>query len=184
MYIRRVRTYIEADRLTSHDDAVKLQTNPTTEIISKSSTTRRYSIILGNLGNTRDRFCGGYKEPLDSLTTLRQAAQIPQVEGIELVGSWDVARDNVADLKGILKDLDLKCVSIIPDLFTQRHYGKGSFSSSEARVRQLALDHTREMCEIAGELGCSMLNIWPGRMVTITCSVRITRRLAPGFAKR
>lgn len=142
---------------------VKLQTTPTTETISKSSTTRRYSIILGNLGNTRDRFCAGYKEPLDSLTTLRQAAQIPQVKGVELVGSWDVARDNVDDLKEFLTDLDLECVSIIPDLFTLREYGKGSFASCEPRIRRMALDHTREMCEIASQLGCSMLNVWPGQ---------------------
>ena len=25
---------------------------------------RKYSVILGNLGNTKDRFCGSYKTPV------------------------------------------------------------------------------------------------------------------------
>ena len=57
----------------------------------------KYSVILGNLGNTKDRFCGGYKQNPDTLTMLPQAAGIPHVEGIELVGTWDVTPDNARE---------------------------------------------------------------------------------------
>ena len=46
---------------------------------------RKYAMILGNLGNTRDRFCTGYKQNPTTLEMLQQAAQIPYVTGIELV---------------------------------------------------------------------------------------------------
>ena len=47
-----------------------------------------YSVILGNLGNTCDRFLSsGYKEELDKDTMLKQASQINRVKGIELVGT-------------------------------------------------------------------------------------------------
>ena len=45
----------------------------------------KYSVILGN---TRDRFCGGYKENPDTSTMLARAAKIPFVKGIELVGRF------------------------------------------------------------------------------------------------
>lgn len=124
---------------------------------------RKYSVILGNLGNTRDRFCSGYKENPDTLTMLERAAKIPHVEGIELVGTWDIRPDNVGQMKQALGNLGLRCVSIIPDLFADKRFWKGSYSASDAGVRQYALDYTRRMCDIAGDLGCQTLNIWPGQ---------------------
>ena len=52
---------------------------------------QKYSVILGNLGNTRDRFCNGYKTNPDTVSMLQVAANIPHVEGIELVGTWDIS---------------------------------------------------------------------------------------------
>lgn len=124
---------------------------------------RKYSAILGNLGNTRDRFCNGYKDNPDTMTMLKQAGTIPHVSGIELVGTWDIRPDNVRDMAKALKDVNLECVSIIPDLFADRVYWKGSYSATDAGVRQRAIDYTRKMCDIAGELGCQIMNIWPGQ---------------------
>ena len=124
---------------------------------------RRYSVILGNLGNTRDRFCGSYKDNPPTLEMLARAAQIPDVTGIELVGTWDIRPDNAKQMKSALQDAGLKCVSIIPDLFADPIFGRGSYSSRDAKVRQHALDYTRQMCDIARELGCDLLNLWPGQ---------------------
>lgn len=125
---------------------------------------RKYSVILGNLGNTCDRFCStGYKTNPDSMTMLKAAASIPYVKGIELVGTWDIRPDNVREMKKALGDLGLTCVSIIPDLFADKIYWKGSYSSKDATVRRKAIDYTRTMCDIAGELGCKIINVWPGQ---------------------
>jgi sugar phosphate isomerase/epimerase len=124
---------------------------------------RKYSVILGNLGNTCDRFCSGYKEKLATMVMLKRAAAIPHVAGIELVGTWDIRPDNVKEMKRALKWYGLTCVSIIPDVFADKRYGKGSYSSSDPKIRKLALDYTRKMCDIAGELDCGTLNLWPGQ---------------------
>jgi xylose isomerase len=124
---------------------------------------RRYSVILGNLGNTCDRFCRGYKDNPDTMEMLRRAAKIPHVRGTELVGTWDIRPDNVAAMKQALRNLGLECVSIIPDLFANKRYWKGSYSSRDPKVRREALDCTHRMCDIAGELGCTTLNLWPGQ---------------------
>ena len=124
---------------------------------------RRIAVILGNLGNTCDRFCSGYKNNPPRMTMLKQAAAIPRVSGIELVGTWDISPQNVREMKKALRDLGLKCASIIPDLFANKTFGKGSYSSKDPEVRRQAVDYTRKMCDIAGELGCDLLNLWPGQ---------------------
>lgn len=124
---------------------------------------RKYAMILGNLGNTRDRFCSSYKDNPSSADMLKQAAKIPYVSGIELVGTWDISPDNVNEMKQALGDLGLQCVSIIPDLFGNPLYGKGSYTNIDARVRRNAVDYTRQMADIARELGCPTLNLWPGQ---------------------
>ncbi|MEM6314664.1 MAG: sugar phosphate isomerase/epimerase, partial [Planctomycetota bacterium] len=62
----------------------------------------RYSVIIGNLGNTKDRFCGGYKQVPDKPRLIRAAAAIPHVRGVELVGTWDVTPDNAAEMATVL----------------------------------------------------------------------------------
>jgi xylose isomerase len=124
---------------------------------------RKYAVILGNLGNTRDRFCTGYKENPATPEMLRRAARIPHVTGIELVGTWDISSDNVHEMRQSLKDYGLQCVSVIPDLFGNNLYWKGSYSSAAEGVRRHAVDYTKKMCEIALELECQTLNLWPGQ---------------------
>ena len=125
---------------------------------------KKYSVILGNLGNTRDRFCsGGYKETPDTMTMLKSAAAIEGVTGVELVGTWDIRPDNVGDMSSALGDLGLSCVSVIPDHFCQPVWGRGAFVSRDAAVRRKAVDATAETCELAMELGCKLVTIWNGQ---------------------
>lgn len=124
---------------------------------------RKYSVILGNLGNTCDRFCSGYKDNPSSVEMLANAVKIPHVEGIELVGTWDVTPENATEMKKAFDDNQVKCVSIIPDLFADRRFWKGSYSAKDASVRQHAMDYTRKMCEVACTMECDLLNIWSGQ---------------------
>lgn len=133
------------------------------KVPSTLPTKRKYAAILGNLGNTRDRFCSGYKDNPNTLQMLKQAARIPHVQGIELVGTWDIRPDNAKAMKRALANAGLKCISIIPDLFADKRFWKGSYSATDPKVRRFALDYTRQICGIAEELACDLLNIWPGQ---------------------
>ncbi len=129
-----------------------------------STLPHRYSVILGNLGNTCDRFLPtGYKEVLPKPEMIRQAAAIPGISGIELVGSWDIDRTNVTEVKASLGQAGLTCVSIIPDLFSQKRWGNGSFSAKDPEIRRQALEETRNAAQIATEIGCPLLNLWLGQ---------------------
>lgn len=124
----------------------------------------RYSVILGNLGNTCDRFLPtGYKDVPSKTEMIRQAAAIPGIEGIELVGTWDITEANALEIKTALDIAGLACVSIIPDLFSQKRWGLGSLSAKAAETRRQALEECRCVSRIAREIGCPLINLWFGQ---------------------
>jgi len=132
--------------------------------VSSASLGNRYSLILGNLGNTCDRFLStGYKDVLPKEEMIRQAVSIPGIEGIELVGNWDITEQNAALVKTSLVSNGLSCVSIIPDLFSQKRWGLGSLSAKSASTRRQALEECRMVSRIALEIGCPLINLWLGQ---------------------
>ncbi len=124
----------------------------------------KFAVILGNLGNTCDRFLSsGYKDQPSKEQMLKRAAAIEGVEGIELVGTWDITADTVDEVGGLLAKYNLKCASIIPDHFAQKRWGRGAFSSRDPAVREQAVEETARMAEAALKLGCDLVSLWPGQ---------------------
>ncbi len=124
----------------------------------------KYSVILGNLGNTCDRFISsGYKNVPDKEILLQQAASIEGVSGIELVGTWDITAENCRAMKQQLETVGLQCASIIPDHFAQQRWGRGAFSASDAGIRREAVAETCQMIDVVAELGGDLINLWPGQ---------------------
>ena len=124
----------------------------------------KYSIILGNLGNTCDRFCKGYKSNPSSEEMLDMAVKkIPFIEGIELVGNWDIRPDNVKEMKKRFSDYGISCASIIPDTFTDPEFAKGSITNINPVIRKKALDYLRQMCDVSMEIDCKIMNLWLGQ---------------------
>ena len=123
-----------------------------------------YAVILGNLGNTCDRFLStGYKEQPPKAEMVRQAASIAGVTGVELVGTWDITTANVTEMKGLLGDHGLRLASIIPDHFAHKQWGRGAFTSRDPAIRKAAVAETKAMMDAAVELGGDLINLWPGQ---------------------
>lgn len=124
----------------------------------------KFAIILGNLGNTCDRFLSsGYKEQPSKEQMLSQAAAIDGVQGVELVGNWDITTDNTEEMGDLLSKHGLMCVSIIPDHFAEKRWGYGALAAKDPSVRRQAVEETARMAEAARALGCPLINIWPGQ---------------------
>jgi xylose isomerase len=124
----------------------------------------QYSVILGNLGNTCDRFMpSGYKEAVSKPEMIRQCSEIDGIEGLELVGSWDITEKNAKEIRQSLKVAGLDCVSIIPNICSQKRWGNGSFSAKDPEIRAQALEETRSVARIAEEIGCPLINLWLGQ---------------------
>ena len=125
---------------------------------------RKYSVILGNLGNTCDRFLSsGYKDTLDKDMMIKQAAGIKGVTGIELVGTWDITIDNVTSMRRRLGEAGLQCASIIPDHFAQKKWGRGAFASVDSAIRRDAVEETCRMIDAVAALDGNLINLWPGQ---------------------
>ncbi len=125
---------------------------------------RKYSVILGNLGNTCDRFLSsGYKEQPPKAEMLKKAAAIEHVSGIELVGTWDITTENTAEMKDLLEENNLKCSSIIVDHFAQKRWGRGALASPDADIRKQAVEECVKMIDAAVALDCDFVNLWPGQ---------------------
>ena len=118
----------------------------------------------------------GYEDNPPTMEMLRRAFTIPDVTGIELVGTWDIRADNVKEMRSALGDAGWQCVSILPDLFTQPIYGKGALSNSDPIRRRHAIDNSRVMCDAALELECQLINLWPGQDGFDYCFPRTMRR--------
>jgi len=124
----------------------------------------RFSVILGNLGNTCDRFLSsGYKDQPPKEVMIRQASEIRGVTGVELVGTWDVTPASVDEIGRLLERHGLACASIIPDHFSQKRWGRGAFTSRDPAIRAQALEETLAAGEMARKLRCPLVNLWPGQ---------------------
>lgn len=124
----------------------------------------KLSVILGNVGSCSDRYMtGGYSDSFSVEEMFERVAQIDGVKGIELVGNWHISSGNVKEVERLLKQTGKELVSIIPDNFGTRKWGKGAYSSKDAGLRSEAVAETKEMMDIAAALGGNLLSLWPGQ---------------------
>lgn len=123
-----------------------------------------YSVVLSNVGFCCDRFMSkGYNDPCSVTELFDRISSIKQIEGVELVGDVDISAQSVTQIQQNLERTGLKPVSIIPNLSLSRQWGKGAFSSKDRQIRQAAISHTEEMMDVAAEIGCGLVSIWPGQ---------------------
>ncbi len=62
----------------------------------------------------------------------------------------------------MLEDAGLQVSLVLPDLFADRKWSKGSFTSTNETIRKAAVKEVKESMDIAEDLGCSLVNVWCG----------------------
>ena len=124
----------------------------------------KYSVILSNLGACCDRYVsGGYSDSVELEVLFDRLGKMTGIDGVELVGTWHVTKDNMGIIKEKLDELKLPVVSIIPDHFGTAVWGKGAFTSPDIDIRKKAVSEALQMCEYAEELNCPTISIWNGQ---------------------
>lgn len=115
-------------------------------------------------GSFPDRYMGcGYGREYSIPEMFERVASIEKITGVELVSNWQITPDNAPFIKQQCIDHNLKVISILPDYFSQKQYGKGAFTSTNSKIRQEAIAVTKNMMDIAADLDCHMLTIWNGQ---------------------
>ena len=122
----------------------------------------KYSVIISNFGNRADRFLTGYAEDRTFAELCDSATRVPDLSGVEIVGTWHITPRNVAEVKDQLDSHSLKLVSIIPDHFASQIYGRGAFTSKEPAVRP-GRSTTRKRCGHSRRARCGLINVWHGQ---------------------
>lgn len=124
---------------------------------------RKYSVFLGNVGTCNERHCQLYDPRKFTIRDLfKRVASIKKITGVDLVTVKETY-DNIKVVKQCLNETGLKVASIVVNLFDDPIYKQGSLSSVSPKIRQKAIDDTVRTMDLAEDLGCDFITIWPGQ---------------------
>ena len=111
-----------------------------------------------------DRYMGcGYGPEYTIPEMFERIASIDKITGVELVSNWQVTPENAPEIKKLCDEHNLEVVSILPDHFSQKKWGKGAFTSTDKNIRADAVQVTKTLMDLAAEMDCKKLTIWNGQ---------------------
>jgi len=124
-----------------------------------------FGACLPTFGSCADRYClsgyGGGGTTMEEMLDL--SLKVEGLDGLELVGNWHVNDENIRDVAKMFDDRGLKICMLVPDLWTQAKWGKGSLAAPDTPTRQAAVDEVRKVMDWAAELDCPYVDVWPGQ---------------------
>ncbi|MBI4283662.1 MAG: sugar phosphate isomerase/epimerase [Chloroflexi bacterium] len=124
----------------------------------------KFGACLGIFGQAADRFCRSGYGPKRTLDEMFEAtSRVKGLAGVELVSNWHVKEDNVAQVKKTLEKHHLEACMMVPDLWTQSRWGKGSFASKDKKIRQAAVKEVKKVMDLSAEIGCDKVDVWLGQ---------------------
>ena len=123
---------------------------------------KKYSVFLHNVGTCSDRYCPSYAKPFTTRQLFERVASIDLLSGVDLVAVPSLIEE-WEEVKKYVANSGLKVVSIAVDHFTQEIYRQGSFSSVDAKIRRKAIDDTKRVMDMAEEIDCPSVTLWPGQ---------------------
>jgi xylose isomerase len=122
----------------------------------------KYAVGLWLFGQLSDRFLV-YHPPKNLEEKIEGASKIKGINGIEVMYPAEFKYDEIDYFKSLIKNYGLEVAAIIVDLFGQSKWFRGSLTSKDERIRREAIQTCKEAMDVAKELGCRIVNIWPGQ---------------------
>ncbi|MFW5986545.1 MAG: sugar phosphate isomerase/epimerase family protein [Halanaerobiales bacterium] len=112
------------------------------------------------VGPNRDRFVD-YTEDRSLQEKCELLSQIEGAKGIELLDPYDDF--TVEDVENITSQTGIEVMAVMPAKINGREYKYGSLSSQQQSLRKKAIKEVKKTAELARELNCDLVNIWPGQ---------------------
>ena len=124
-----------------------------------------FGACLPTFGSCADRYClGGYGGGGTTMEEMLDLSmKVEGLDGLELVGNWHVNDDNIRDVAKMFADRGKHICMLVPDLWTQAKWGRGSLAAPDAPTRQAGIDQVRKVMDWAAELDCPYVDVWPGQ---------------------
>jgi len=139
-----------------------------------NSRKHKYSVILNNYNKPSDRFLtDGYGDPSKNrgvYELIDLAGKQGVVEGLELLmddtsegGTWiGIGSANKNEIKARMDDHGLALCSIIPNVWGHWTQAKGTIGAADPKMRRASIDLCKRAMDIAADVGCPYIGIWPG----------------------
>ena len=122
----------------------------------------KYSVFISNVASCCDRYCKAYGRPFSIEEMFERVKSIPSLEAVDIVLTEDF-KSNLDVVRDCLKKTGLKLASVAVDTFANPIYQKGSLSSVDEKIRQMAIADTKFAIDFAKEMGCKIVTLWPGQ---------------------
>lgn len=120
----------------------------------------RYSVILGFLGQLRDRFAA-YHEPRELLSKLDIAATIDGAEGVEAVYPFDYEGFSYQEYRQLLSEKHLEVSSVNVNIKADTKFHHGALTSTDPGIRKEAVKYIQAGMDWAAELGTNLITVCP-----------------------
>jgi xylose isomerase len=139
----------------------------------------KYSVILNNYNKPSDRFLtSGYGAPASKrgvFELIELAGKQEVVQGLEMLmydgadggtgdgGTWiGVGPANKREIKAALHANGLKLATVIPNLWGDWSLAHGTLGARDPRVRSKSIDMVKRAMDLAADLDCEHVGLWPG----------------------
>ncbi|WP_343250663.1 sugar phosphate isomerase/epimerase family protein [Diplocloster hominis] len=129
----------------------------------------KYSAIIGSLGQTSDRFMKcGYKDPkvdqVEFPDVIKSLEQMQVLSGADLYQAPSGPYADPEVVNEILTGSNLVASSVLPQVFGERKYQKGSIAAADPAVRKEAMDLCKQNIDFNARLvGSPSVNLWLGQ---------------------
>ena len=120
----------------------------------------QYSVILGFLGQLRDRFAA-YHSPADLEEKIALASKIEGVKGIEAVYPSDYEGMTPESYKALLAKYDLEVSSVNVNIKADPLFHNGALTSIDAGIRAEAVNYIKAGIDWAANLGTNLVTVCP-----------------------
>ncbi len=129
--------------------------------------TNKFAAILGVYGNPADRFMTrGYRDSAPGvLERIEVAGKQGLIQGVELIEGPDseLNRASKAKIQPALNEYGLQVCSVNPNLWGEAAWFKGTIGAADPKTRRAAIDRVKSAMDLAAEMNCDMVGIWPGQ---------------------
>lgn len=129
----------------------------------------KYSAIIGSLGQVCDRFMpGGYKDPdvdfVEFKDVIKNLEKMNVLSGADLYQAPTGALSDPDIVNEILRNSGLEATSVLPLLFGERKWMKGSISATDPKTRKEAMDLIKQNIDFNSKLvGNPSICLWLGQ---------------------
>jgi xylose isomerase len=118
---------------------------------------------IWHFGQYVDRYAtDGYGPPVSTLEAIDRAGQVGSLSVVDLTFPFAPADLPVSDVADALERNNLRAIAVTPEIYT-RKFVKGAFTNPDAGVRREAIELISAGAEVARELGCDYVKLWPGQ---------------------